>query len=329
MTMCFAERHAEWKDPRVFGMLGLRNITAFAQVSCFYNAAPMTTGAARMSGAPKRVSLRARMELDRCTAWRTARPTRMGAAAIGTAAAEAWDTWLNPENELRDLEWLKAQPAGRRGLNLGGWFAHETFPESHGHDVAKLLATEIRRLFPTEAQPLDLLYIDHEGMRTSAELIASLEPLAPLCRKVACFNRFDGPGWWGETGKTALVWSKHHQHGPVGVGCWELYGATLQSNRFKRAARMNPGGVPIAPVCTRDIDWSRLAPWSEIVQATGVQLRYWHGMDEQNRVLMVAPYMLNRIEGGPDDNYFLGTPTGPGRSIEYLFELDTILQQLR
>lgn len=277
-SACFAERSAHFKDPRIFGMLGLRCITAFAQVSFFHS------------------------------------------------PGEAWDTWLTPENELRDLAWLAEQPAGRRGLHLGGHFAHDDYPEKHGHDAAKFMAAEIRRRFPGERQPIDLLYIDHEGRKSSTLLTEALAPLLPLCRKAANFNFFDGPGYWGETGKTAIN-AEHIAKGPLGgeagVGGLEVYGAGIRVGRFKRAIRMNPGCVPIFPVCSRDTDWSRLATWGEITAATAELVRFWVDEDPLNTVCMVAPYMLDELTDSPDGNYWHGRiRIGFGRSLEYLGFLD-------
>lgn len=234
--------------------------------------------------------------------------------------SEPWDTWLTNDNEYRDLPWLQQQPPGRRGLHLGGWFAHDTFPEWHGREAAKRLAAEIARRFPGEAQPIDLLYIDHEGNRPSEHLTTSLADLAPLCKKVANFNFFRGPGWWGENPP---------EKDSIGVGCPEWYGGAKNITRFKRAIRMNPGCAPVLPVCSADTDWSRIAPWDKIVDATRNLLTYWHGQHETNRVCIIAPYMLNKATGGPSSNYFASPERlGFGRSIEYMSELDLMLSEL-
>jgi hypothetical protein len=313
-TVCFAERESVLKNPSVFTDLGFRHITAFAQVSFYYDVGTPAVSMAAKAKPAKSISRFAQMDWNRAIA---SRPQRF---SIGPSKGEQWDTWLNDDNEFRDLPWLQKQPPGRRGLHLGGWFAHDTFPDWHGGEAAKLMAAKIARLFPGEDKPIDLLYIDHEGTRTSQFLSESLADLLPLCKKASNFNRFKGPGWWGENPES---------HGPIDVGGMELYGAGKNLTRFKRAIRLNPGCVPIGPVCSMDTDWSRIAPWNKVIDSTRNLLEYWHEQDERNRVLMLAPYMLN--EGGdfPLNNYFAAkTRLGFGRSIEYMSNTDRMIEEL-
>lgn len=283
MTICFAERDARFKDPRIFQMLGLGHITAFAQVSFFY-----------------------------------------------VPGREEWDAWLTPANELRDLEWLQQQPKGRRAVHLGGWFASDEFPEWHGNTAAKRMAFEIARLFPGEEKPLDLLFIDYEWSKWSGlDLRVMLADLLPLCERVSCFNFYNGPGYWGGTGTTADPRDlDNRRKTPIDAGAPELYGGARQPLRFKRAIRLNPGCTPLFPVCSRDTDWSQIAPWAEVINGSRNLLRYWHEHDERNRVCIAAPYMLNEIRGGPIENYWRGEVVGPGRSLEWLFAFDRMLGEL-
>jgi len=282
MTICFAERNVgEMKDPRVFQMLGLQHVTAFAQVSFFY-----------------------------------------------TVGAEPWDTWLNDANEFRDLAWLAEQPEGRRALHLGGHFAHDTFPVWHGREASKIMAAEVRRRFPGEEKPIDFLYLDHEMTKSGEFLRESLATLLPLCKRAANFNFYHGPGYWGGTGNTADPKDlDNRRKTPIDKGGIELYGGAREPLRFKRAIRLNPGCVPIGPVCSRDTDWSKLCAFSESIAATQNLLRYWHAQDPDNRVCMVAPYMLAEREG-PESNYWHRKVVGPGRSLEYLFKFDRMIGEL-
>lgn len=118
------------------------------------------------------------------------------------ATASIWDYREGTSESIghtNTLDRLAKLPPGLRFVCCP-WGADERLDDKHNLDQSRRLAATVRRVFPGEAKPIDLLYYDNEGPRANYANINRLIAPAMAVAKQTC--NFDdcrkGTGWWGK-----------------------------------------------------------------------------------------------------------------------------------
>lgn len=237
-----------------------------------------------------------------------------------TGQTETWRTWIDVRLDAAIAQMRLEKALGRPVcFHAGGWLVHDWFEPYECREAADYTARRIAAAFPGEDQPIDLLYLDHEGNSSAGQIAALLFNLSKLAKMSVNFNF--GPlteMWWGENQRRQAfrTWGAADQ--------W--YDAGEDPERVKartRDLRTWPAGrAPVLPVCALKHDWSRKIDKALQYQITEDLIADAHAAGVRRYVF--ASYMLfDRT--GTQESYWNRPAMGPGNALEYL---DRVCAQL-